>query len=226
MRRNSGGKQVFKVLAKFLSAALLSLAVSACTVFGGKAAEEPPYRVVLKEGAIEIREYEAFSVAETTVEQPFDEAVRVGFRRLFEYISGANNGGVEIVMTAPVVLKPEGFSATAPMIAAPLRGVGVLEGGAKGWTMAFVLPGGYRAESAPQPRDALVKLRDLPARRVAVIRYSGLLRERTGEAKRRILAKWIEEKGLAHAGDWRMAGYNPPWTLPPLRRNEVFVTLR
>ena len=92
--------------------------------------------------------------------------------------------------------------------------------------MAFVLPDDYRARRAPQPSETLVRLRDVPARHVAVMRYSGLLRQRTGEAQRRVLAKWIEDKGLAHAGDWRMAAYNPPWTLPPLRRNEIFVTLR
>lgn len=209
-----------RALVKFFFAASLSLAVSACTIFGGKAAEEPPYRVVLKEGAIEIREYEVFSVAETRMEQPFDEAVRTGFRRLFEYISGANSGAREIAMTAPVVMKPGRFAVSAQAAADSL------EGDAGGWTMAFVLPEGYSARTAPQPRDALVRLRDVPARRMAVIRYSGLFRKRTGEAQRRILAKWIEAKGLAHAGDWRMAGYNPPWTIPPLRRNEVFVTLR
>lgn len=215
-----------KSLVRFVSVASLTLVLSACTLFGGKAADEPAYRVTLRDGVIEIREYEAFSVAETTVESPFEEAVRVGFRRLFEYISGENRGAAELAMTAPVFLKPEWFSVSAPMTAAPLPSAGVLEDSAKGWTMAFVLPNGYRARTAPTPRDARVKLREVPARRVAVIRFSGLFRHRTGEAQRRILDAWLDVRGLSHLNDWRMAGYNPPWTLPPLRRNEVFVTLR
>lgn len=217
---------MFRTLGKFLCAASFTLALSACTLFGGKAAEEPAYRVVLKDGAIEIREYEAFSVAETTVQQPFDEAVRLGFRRLFEYISGANRVAAEISMTAPVILKPGRITISAQVPVAPRANADSLDVDAGGWTMAFVLPDGYRARTAPQPSETLVRLRDVPARRVAVMRYSGLLRQRTGEAQRRVLAAWLEAKGMAHDGDWRMAGYNPPWTLPPLRRNEIFVTLR
>ena len=70
--------------------AALSCLVSACSVFGGKAAEEPAYRIVLADGAVQVREYGALAVAETVVQGPFDAAARTGFSRLFAYISGAN----------------------------------------------------------------------------------------------------------------------------------------
>ena len=193
----------------------LALAVTACSTFGGKAAEEPAYRVAVNDGAIEIRGYETYTVAETRVSAPFDAAVRTGFRRLFDYISGANLGKAGIEMTAPVLVEP-----------APGRIRVLASEAVGGWTVAFVLPAGYTAATAPVPDDAGVTVRDVEARRVASIRFSGLLRNRPAEARRQALAAWLEARGLAHAGDWQIAGYNPPWTLPPFRRNEVLVTLR
>ena len=76
------------------------------------------------------------------------------------------------------------------------------------------------------PDDAGATVRDAGARRVAGIRFSGLFRNRAAETRRQALADWLEARGLAHAGDWQIAGCNPPWTLPPFRRNEVLVTLR
>ena len=200
---------------KRLGALALALAVTACSTFGGKAAEEPAYRVMVNDGAIEIRDYEAYAVAETRASAPFDAAIRIGFRRLFDYISGANLGKAGIEMTAPVLVEP-----------APGR-IRMLAGeAAGGWSVAFVLPAGYTAATAPVPDDAGVTVRDVGARRVASIRFSGPFRNRAAEARRQALAAWLEARGLAHAGDWQIAGYNPPWTLPPFRRNEVLVTLR
>ena len=207
----------------------LSFVVSACSMFGGKAAEEPAYRTVMKDGAIQIRQYSAYAIAETVVqEQPFDAATRTGFGRLFDYISGANRGTATIDMTAPVAVASEKITMTTPVIASPQpanNARGRLDDGA-GWTVTFVLPAGMTAEAAPEPADARVILRDVPARRVAAIRFSGRFRNAAAELRRRELAAWLEARGTAHKGDWRMAGYNPPWTLPPLRRNEVLVTLR
>ena len=207
----------------------LSFMVSACSIFGGKAAEEPAYRIVLEDGAVQIREYGAYAVAETLVKEPFDAATRTGFGRLFGYISGANRGSSEIEMTAPVVVAPQEIAMTAPVVASPQPANGARghfeDGADTGWMIAFVLPQGKTADTAPTPADSRVTLRDVPAHRVAVIGFRGLFRNAVAEARRRDLASWLETRGLEHAGDWRMAGYNPPWTVPPLRRNEVIVTL-
>ena len=211
--------------ARLLAVSLPCMA-SACTVFGGKAAEEPAYQVLLEDGAIQIRQYEAYAVAETTVNEPFEAATETGFRRLFDYITGANRGSSEIVMTAPVFIGPQEIEMTAPVFIAPK-----MEGGAPGshetggWRIAFVLPKGMTAAMAPAPTDARITLRDVLARRVAVIRFAGWLRGPEAEIHRRELAAWLEARGLTHAEDWQMAGYNPPWTLPFLRRNEVIGTL-
>ncbi len=212
-----------------LTIAVLSFVTGGCSMFGGKAAEEPAYRIVLDDGAVQIREYGSYGVVETVVEQPFEAATREGFRRLFDYISGANRGTSRIEMTAPVVAAPESVAMTAPALASPSPtngSHGDLEDRAgAGWTIAFVLPEDLTAATAPEPVDERVALRDVPAQRVAVIRFAGLFRNAPAEALRRDLAAWLEARSLAHEGDWRMAGYNPPWTLPPLRRNEVIVTL-
>lgn len=223
---------------KTFGAALLGIAtattVAACSAFGGKAAEEPAHQVVIEDGDFQVREYEAYAVAETVVTPPFDSATRTGFGRLVRYISGANSGSQKIQMTAPVELKPRGekIKMTAPVVLSPAQYSGgsresMLTGDAiKTWTMAFVLPEGYSAENAPIPSNPAVRIRDVAPRRVASIRFSGFLSDKKGEDQRRRLDAWIREREMEHSGDWRVAGYNPPWTIPQLRRNEVMVTLR
>jgi hypothetical protein len=238
MRTFFTGRRERPIMRKAGSIGLLTLAVSlftaGCSVFGGKAADEPAYRVVQQDGKIEVREYDGFAVAETTVVAPFDEATGTGFRRLFDYISGANQSATKIEMTAPVLSEPEGekITMTAPVLAQPRNEMRAVTDSSltpevdESWTIAFVLPESLAAASAPQPTDSRVTLRDLPSRRVASITFSGRFRNSTAEAKRQTLADWLESRGLSHQGDWQFAGYNPPWTIPVLRRNEVLVTLR
>jgi hypothetical protein len=211
----------------------LTLISAGCSVFGGEAADEPAYRVIERDGEIEIREYEGFAIAETTVLAPFNAATGAGFRRLFNYISGGNRSKEKIEMTAPVLTEPKGekIAMTAPVLAQPsneLREVtasSLNPEGDESWNIAFVLPEGLTAASAPAPTDPRVTLRDLPSRRVASIRFSGRFQNATAETKRQFLADWLASRGLTHSGDWRLAGYNPPWTIPAPRRNEVLVTL-
>jgi hypothetical protein len=203
-------------------------------VFGGEAADEPEYRAIEQDGDVEIREYDGFTVAETTVMAPFDEATGAGFRRLFGYISGGNRSKRKIEMTAPVLTEPKGerIAMTAPLLAQPSNEMREVTAsslnpeGDEGWTIAFVLPEGFTAASAPAPTDPRVTLRDFPSRRVASIKFSGRFRSATAEVKRQFLADWLASRGLSHSGDWQVAGYNPPWTIPALRRNEILVTLQ
>ncbi|MXY14898.1 MAG: heme-binding protein [Proteobacteria bacterium] len=210
---------------------VLPFIVSACTLLGDKAAEEPAYRVTLKDGPIEVREYEGYAIARTTVTATYREATRAGFRRLFGYITGDNQTTADIDMTAPVLITPqsEAIEMTAPVLIEPQAGAGetgTLAGeGIDTWSVAFVLPQGYTKASAPQPQDERITVTDISAHRIACIVFRGRLNDKSAEASRKELAQWLEARGLEHAGDWQIAGYNPPWTLPALRRNEVQVSL-
>lgn len=206
------------------------MVLQACTIFGGKAADEPPHTIVVRDGDFQVRAYDTYVVARTSVRGAFDEAIRVGFRRLFRYISGDNRAAAKIEMTAPVTTAPDGeeIAMTAPVFAEPSTGAdaGLSGRSQRSWTVRFVLPEGYGVDTAPQPTDPTVTLEEVAGRQVAVVRFSGFFDNRAGETNRRRLERWLAGRGQDHAGDWRMAGYNPPWTLPPLRRNEVLVTLR
>ena len=188
------------------------LGVAACSVFGGAAAPEPDYSVVLAEPPFELRDYGELVVATT----PMTDGSGAAFGRLFDYISGANTGGRDIAMTAPV-LNTDAVDGTKIAMIAP-----VLQGREGAREMIFVLPGEMTPQTAPVPTDPRVSLATIPARRVAVVRYSGSMEKRASTEEAR-LRDWLALKGLRPTGLAEVAGYNPPWTLPPFRRNEVLI---
>ncbi|MEL7346914.1 MAG: heme-binding protein [Pseudomonadota bacterium] len=212
---------------RLAGALALSAVVTGCSVFGAPAAEEPPFSVTRQDGAIEIRDYAELVVVSTTVEADSrDSAVGQGFSRLFDYITGANAGSRDIAMTAPVIvadgevaLSVEGaeIAMTAPVL--------VEESAGKAWTTVFVLPEAMTLDTAPLPSDPTVSLGTIPGRRVATIRFSGFFSDSNIAEAEAELRAWLEAEQIAHRGDFTSAGYNPPWTLPWLRRNEVIVTL-
>ncbi|MDH3218058.1 MAG: heme-binding protein [Gammaproteobacteria bacterium] len=202
-----------------LSLTLMSL-LSGCSVFGVRSVEEAGYQVLQQEGAFELRRYEPMVIAETIVDTGFDKAGGIAFRRLFGYISGDNEATAAIAMTAPVMALHQGEStATRIEMTAPVTS----QQTSAGWRFAFVLPSAFTLENAPLPTDVQVRLAALPARRVAVLRYSGLLRETSFGDNLARLRDWLGEKELAERSPPRVAGYDPPWTLPFLRRNEVMI---
>ena len=141
------------------------------------------------------------------------------FMRLFRYISGANEGKREIAMTAPVLENPVGteIAMTAP----------VLRNNALGEPagMAFILTAEFTAENAPIPTDPMVELGVIPSRRVAVLTFNGRADAEDFTANRKRLETWMAANGLTASGPAELAQYNPPWTVPVLRRNEVLIPL-
>ena len=118
-------------------------------------------------------------------------------------------------MTAPVMQEPragEKISMTAPVLQE--------EDGA-GWRMSFVMPAKYTMDTIPKPIDPMVVLREVQGRKVAAIRYKGLLSEENIKEKTKELEGWLEKNGYRALSKFRSAGYDPPWTIPFLRRNEV-----
>jgi len=182
------------------------------------ATEEAAYKVLEKDGQFEVRDYEAHILAETEVEGDLTEAGNKAFRPLFRYISGHNESNGKIAMTAPVSQAPGGekIAMTAP--------VGQQRSGDK-WVVSFMMPASYTLDTLPKPKDAAVKLREVPARRMAAVRYSGRWSAGRFEQHKKELENWVKEKGLVTKGDWVWARYNSPMTPWFMRRNEILVEL-
>nr|QIV52828.1 SOUL heme-binding protein [uncultured bacterium] len=196
-----------------------ALIFAGCSVFGIRTTEEPSYNVRLGRGKIEIREYGAVLLATTRVSSDYEESTSVGFRRLADYIFGKNTREKSIKMTAPVVREEESekISMTAPVLQ---------ETSAGKWTISFVLPANYTLESLPAPLDERITIAEIPAKKVATIRFSGFLDEENYRKKAEELETWLTGKGYTMLSEPRFAAYDPPWTLPFLRRNEVLIDIQ
>lgn len=198
---------------------LTSLLFAGCSVLGKREAAEPPYEMLKHDGAFEVRRYGPMVIAETFLdEESYSAASGKGFNRLAGYIFGKNRSKTSISMTAPVLQErgSEKISMTAPVLQQPNKG---------GWSMAFVLPEGFTLASAPEPLDPEVKLRELPASTVAVVTFSGLHSAANLEKYGRRLQAWLEKQGYRAISEPKLASYDPPWTLPFLRRNEVQIII-
>lgn len=180
------------------------------------AIEEASYKVLEKDKGFEIRDYAPHILAETVVEGDLEEAGNKAFNRLFRYISGDNRSRAKVAMSAPVSQKPAGekITMTAP--------VGQQRDREK-WVVSFMIPASYTLETTPEPEDPQVTLRQVPARRIAAVRYSGFWSEKNYLRYRLELESWIREKGLTSVGDPIWARYDPPYTLWFLRRNEILI---
>jgi len=191
-----------------------ALLVSACSVVGIRSGtEEPRYEVTGRIGPAELRTYAPRLAAETLVPGTAEAARGEGFRRLAGYIFGGNAGGARIAMTAPVAQAPgERIAMTAPVSQTPA---------AEGWSIRFFLPADL--SDPPAPRDARVRIVTVPAETVAVLRFSGVATEAAVAAQRERLLALLVPSGWAPSGPSVTWFYDPPWTLPPLRRNEVAV---
>jgi DNA gyrase inhibitor GyrI len=190
----------------------------ACSVVGVRTTKEPGYRVAVEDGNKQIREYGPYVVARTEVQGDYDASGREGFRRLFKYISGHNVQNQKISMTSPVLQESEGteIAMTAPVLQQREGEV---------WHMDFVMPAEFTRKTVPTPQDERVKILEVPAQTVAVIRYSGLVSDDDIADKARELEKWLEGQPYRGISKARSARYDPPFTLPFLRRNEIHVTV-
>jgi len=181
--------------------------------------EKLAYRTIEQDGRFELRMIEPHVVAETFVEGDFDNVGNEGFRRLVDYIGGANRTQARISMTAPVVQEPasEEIAMTAPV---------AQEKVGDRYRITFVMPSEYTLESLPQPTDARIQLRAEPQRRVAAIRYSGRWSRSRYEDYERSLHEWIRQRGLEPVSEPVWARYDPPFMPWFLRRNEILIEVR
>ena len=176
--------------------------VAALFVSTTSAIEEPTYSLVTswESPDIEIRDYDSRILATTRM----TEGQNSGFRVLAGYIFGGNENEQEIAMTAPV-------QRTMP--------------GEQEAEMAFVVPRAYSMEELPTPDDSRVEFREEPAYRAAVIRFSGWVNDKKAERYWQTLIAFLEEQGIQPVGDPTLNQYDPPWTPPFMRRNEIIVAV-
>jgi SOUL heme-binding protein len=192
-------------------------------VFSGSlvmAIEEPKYELVSQEGAFQIRRYHPVLIAETFVDGDMDDASNKGFRLIADFIFGNNTasnptlgGSEKIAMTAPVTIEP--------LEIAPEN-----MSTANRWRIHFVMPSSYNLASLPKPNNSKVVIREVPEATYAVLIYSGFnflsnVQTRTDE-----LMAWVKSKKMQTLQPPQLARYNPPWTLPMFRRNEIMVQIK
>jgi len=201
------------VVAGILGLVLAWIGIGIVTEHGVK---EPAFVIERSADGYEVRRYDPYLVAETQIPPGTEDPLGTGFRMLFKYIGGANQISRKIEMTAPVLKDAEKIPMTKPVLRRQEQGM---------TRVAFVLPPGYTMETAPQPNDSRIRIREIPARRLAVLRFSGYATDSVVEEKRARLVYLLSRDGLRPAGGFVEAYYNPPWTPPFMRRNEVMIDI-
>lgn len=180
--------------------------------------EEPAFDLKSKVEDVDIRFYGPRIAAETVIEADEEPARTEGFRRLARYIFGANSTQTKIAMTAPVAAqRGEQIAMTAP-VAAQRNSSGA-------WVIRFFMPSKYTLAGLPTPDNVDVRLVPVPAESMAVLRYSGVATPNAVAARTQQLLDVLHRNGIDVVGDPLAWFYDPPWTVPFRRRNEVAVAV-
>jgi hypothetical protein len=204
--------------------ALLALLVGFLGMESAMAIEEPRYEVSISQAPFELRHYAPILIAQTIVEGDMDTASNKGFRLIADFIFGNNlaansEQAAKIAMTAPVTVEPQSskIAMTAPVTIEPQLS------STQQWRIHFVMPSQYTLANIPKPKNSAVTLHELPSKYFVVHRYSGFntvarVQEKTDEA-----LAWAKQQSLKVVGTPQLSRYDPPWTLPMFRRNEIMV---
>jgi len=178
--------------------------------------EQQPYEVVWSYPTFELRRYPAHLVAEVSVHGSFEDAGNRAFRSLFGYITGQNASARSVAMTAPVVqenVTSEKIAMTAPVVQ--------VESSSGDYVVAFVLPKSLTVDTAPVPTDPKVRVREVPERLAAAMRYSGRWTEGAYRHRLAQLESEVVAAGFRPDGAAKFARFDPPFKPWFLRRNEV-----
>lgn len=181
---------------------MLALGLMVGTMTGQAAdIEEPPWQLIETVGDVELRRYAARVQAVTELEGSGQSSA--GFRRLAGFIFGGNERAQSIAMTAPV---QETLQTERPL-------------------MTFTMPRDYALAELPAPADPRVRLVAVPAQTVAAIRFSGWATPGKIARMTRELTAALAAQGIPASGTPVLNQYNPPWTPPMLRRNEITLVI-
>lgn len=200
----------------FISLSILAILALAFSLIGPimSQVETPAYKTVHSyEDKIEVRTYAPQIVAKVTVEGARSEAIGKGFRLLADFIFGNNISNQDISMTAPVQQQAsEEIAMTAPVQQTN-------EGGS--WAVEFIMPSAYTMDTLPKPSDDRIEIIERGEQHTLTIRFSGRNSDENVATYKKILDQFILDNKVPVISPAIYAFYNPPWTLPFLRRNEI-----
>jgi hypothetical protein len=214
---------------RFNTPTLLTLLVVFLGMESAMAIEEPRYDVRLSQAPFELRHYAPLLIAETVVNGDMDTASSKGFRLIADFIFGNNlapgaQQSAKIAMTTPVTMEPQSskIAMTAPVTVEPQSGNTAMAE-ANQWRIHFVMPSQYSLVNIPKPNNSAVSLRELPQKYMVVNRYTGFNNLAKVQEKTNETLAWAKQQSLQVIGTPQLSRYDPPWTLPLFRRNEIMV---
>ena len=179
--------------------------------------EKPKYQATALTNEIELRSYDPMLVAMVQMSGSRKDAISEGFRVLADYIFGNNTLEQNISMTAPVEQQAgQKISMTAPV---------QQQQRSNSWMISFVMPKQFTLKTIPKPNNEMVKINEVPAQRFITIRFSGSNSDDNIRKNESALFNYISQNKINVTGEPKYAFYNPPWTLPFMRRNEIMVQL-
>ena len=195
-----------KMIYLLIALVVIGLAYAGWKLTSRNAYESAAYSVLDADGDIELREYPELMLVTTNM------GTRVqgddgSFSRLFQYISGNNKGKQKVAMTTPVFMAPESDQVS-------------------NGHMSFVIPKDVAESDIPAPASEQVQVTARAAGKFAVIRFAGQIELEVCKQQQTKLESWIKEQGYSVDGDAEVAGYDPPWTPGPLRRNEILIRIK
>ncbi len=183
----------------------------------------PNYSVIKKAKNIEIRQYQPMLTADVKVTGNRKDAASKGFKQLADFIFGNNNGPKndtkKIAMTAPVLQQEsQKITMTAPVMQTKAND--------NSWIVKFVMPAEYSMQNLPKPNNPEIHIHQIPTKKMIAIRFSGMSSKENLQQHKLQLENYIKQHNITIIGSLEYAFYNPPWTLPMLRRNEILVTIK
>ena len=205
---------------------VLAFLISLLIASTAMATEEPKFSIIEKSEPFELRNYAPQLIAEVKVEGDLDTASSQGFRLIAAFIFGQNQVSEKISMTTPVGIEATQSTKIAMTVPVGIEASKDSATGVNQWTFSFVMPSEYTMATLPKPLNPLVTIRELPAQKRAAIIFSGFNSEAKVLEKTKALEEWIKSKQWQVIGSPQFARYNPPWSIPFMRRNEILITVR
>jgi hypothetical protein len=211
--------------------ASITLGLGILWITPAMAIEEPKYEVIVSDAQFEVRHYAPVLIAETIVEGDMDAASSKGFRLIADFIFGNNLSSdtdkkAKIAMTAPVTVEPQSskIAMTAPVTVEPQAAESNMKT-AKTWRINFVMPSQYTLANIPKPKNNAVSLREVPRKYFIVHKYSGFNTVSRVQTKTDETVEWAIKRSYKMIGTPQLSRYDPPWTLPMFRRNEIMLEI-